>query len=49
MYTCLSYDFRMAMRWGTSNFEETEADRPEFFGQPTESPIDGSEILYFPM
>jgi hypothetical protein len=30
-----------------SSFEEEEVERPEFEGQPTISPVDGSEIRYF--
>lgn len=38
---------KLAMEWGISNFEETEQDRPEFFGITIDSPIDGTSVLYF--
>eukprot|EP00601_Ochromonadales_sp_CCMP2298_P007360 CAMPEP_0173208830 /NCGR_PEP_ID=MMETSP1141-20130122/22749_1 /TAXON_ID=483371 /ORGANISM="non described non described, Strain CCMP2298" /LENGTH=736 /DNA_ID=CAMNT_0014135355 /DNA_START=177 /DNA_END=2384 /DNA_ORIENTATION=+ len=37
-----------AMKWGMVGFEDTEQDRPEFEGEPSISPIDGSKMLYFP-
>jgi hypothetical protein len=36
------------MKWGTHGFEEEEEDRAEFEGVDTQSPIDGSEMVYFP-
>ena len=36
-----------ALRWGMTDFEQAEPDRPEFTGEPILSPIDGSETLYF--
>ncbi|KAL4144975.1 hypothetical protein PRNP1_012649 [Phytophthora ramorum] len=41
------YNSTLALEWGMSTFEEEEVERPEFEGQPTISPIDGSEIRYF--
>mmetsp|Transcript_20422 Transcript_20422/g.69393 ORF Transcript_20422/g.69393 Transcript_20422/m.69393 type:complete len:748 (+) Transcript_20422:84-2327(+) len=37
-----------SMRWGTNGFEATEQARPQFTGEVSKSPIDGSETLYFP-
>lgn len=37
-----------AMRWGMSGFEDSEQDRPLFQGIDILSPVDGSEIRYFP-
>mmetsp|Transcript_16737 Transcript_16737/g.28381 ORF Transcript_16737/g.28381 Transcript_16737/m.28381 type:complete len:742 (+) Transcript_16737:144-2369(+) len=37
-----------AMKWGMVGFEDTEQDRPEFDGEPSISPVDGSKMLYFP-
>jgi len=39
---------RYAMFWGMTGFEEEEQARPQFIGEVTKSPIDGSETLYFP-
>lgn len=39
---------RIAMRWGMSDFEQTELDRPEFNGVLINSYIDGSELKYYP-
>lgn len=36
------------MMWGTAGFEDSEQDRPEFFGEDDVSPVDGSPIKYFP-
>jgi len=36
------------MMWGTESFEDDESDRPEYQGVKSFSPVDGSEILYFP-
>eukprot|EP00644_Phytophthora_capsici_P014584 jgi/Phyca11/536486/estExt2_fgenesh1_pg.C_PHYCAscaffold_540035 len=41
------YNSTLALEWGMSTFEEEEVERPEFDGQLTTSPIDGSEIHYF--
>jgi hypothetical protein len=38
---------RKAMEWGMSNFEQIEAERPEFEGDPTYSYIDGKPMKYF--
>eukprot|EP01038_Epipyxis_sp_PR26KG_P010969 gene10969-14731_t len=37
-----------ALRWGMTDFEQTEQARPEFFGELIDSPITGEKILYFP-
>jgi hypothetical protein len=37
-----------ALQWGMLGFEETEIDRPEFFGEETKSYIDGSLTTYYP-
>jgi hypothetical protein len=37
-----------ALRWGMLGFEDTEIDRPEFFGEETRSYIDGSMTTYYP-
>lgn len=39
---------RYQMMWGTESFETDESERPEFQGVKVPSPIDGSEMLYFP-
>eukprot|EP01038_Epipyxis_sp_PR26KG_P005759 gene5759-7950_t len=39
---------RLALQWGTLDFESNENDRSEFKGETTLSFIDGSEIRYFP-
>lgn len=36
-----------ALRWGMTDFEQEEPDRPEFNGEPVTSYIDGSTMLYF--
>ncbi|OWZ01329.1 hypothetical protein PHMEG_00027307, partial [Phytophthora megakarya] len=41
------YNSTLALEWGMSTFEEEEVERPEFAGQLTTSPIDGSTIRYF--
>ena len=38
----------VAMKWGVIGSEEAEQERPEFKGKNITSPIDGSNILYFP-
>lgn len=38
---------RKAMEWGTSDFEETQSQRPEFKGVPTHSVIDGKLVKFF--
>lgn len=38
---------RKAMEWGMSNFEDVEAERPEFEGADAFSFIDGKPIKYF--
>ena len=35
----------VTLEWGTSDFESTELDRPEFFGENMKSYIDGSDIV----
>jgi hypothetical protein len=37
-----------AMKWGTVGCEDAEQTRPEFEGEPSVSPVDGSPIRYFP-
>jgi hypothetical protein len=37
-----------ALQWGMLGFEDTEIDRPEFFGEETRSYIDGSMTTYYP-
>ena len=39
---------RYAMEWGVCGFEEEEQDRPTYTGIQIKSPIDGSDITYFP-
>ena len=39
---------RIALRWGMTNFETKELDRPEFKGQLMNSFVDGAEFKYFP-
>lgn len=39
---------RLAMRWGMSEFEAIENDRPEFKGDTMVSFIDGSPMTYYP-
>ncbi|KAL3671142.1 hypothetical protein V7S43_004323 [Phytophthora oleae] len=41
------YNSTLALEWGMSTFEEEEVERPEFDGQLTTSPIDGSDMHYF--
>jgi len=36
-----------AMKWGMVGFEETEQTRPQFFGSPSRSPVNGRHYLYF--
>ena len=36
-----------AMKWGMVGFEEEQADRPQFYGEPILSPIDGKPTKYF--
>ena len=38
----------LAMRWGMSEFEDHEVQRPEYDGQIIRSYIDGSDMKYFP-
>lgn len=38
----------VASRWGMTDFEETEMERPQFFGYVKRSPITGSPYKYFP-
>lgn len=37
-----------AMRWGMTDFEKEEPDRPEFHGTLIKSYIDGEDTLFFP-
>jgi len=37
-----------AMRWGMTEFEENESDRPSFEGMKKRSPITGKIYKYFP-
>lgn len=37
-----------ALRWGMSDFEEQEQDRPEFVGEVMKSYINGRDMMYFP-
>ena len=36
------------MKWGMMSYEETEPDRPEYYGMPIHSMVTGERILYFP-
>jgi hypothetical protein len=36
------------MHWGVVGYEEDEQDRPQYVGVSTASPVDGSEMTYFP-
>ena len=38
----------MAMKWGMSDFESEEADRPEYKGEIIKSPVDGSDMTFYP-
>jgi len=38
----------IAFKWGMSDYEYEELDRPEFTGIKIDSPVDGSEMIYFP-
>jgi len=38
----------IAVLWGTTEYEETESDRPAFRGKHTTSPVDGSDMLFYP-
>ena len=37
-----------AMRWGMSDFETRETDRPEYFGELISSPVNGQRMVAFP-
>lgn len=37
----------IAMKWGTTGFEDEETERNEFKGVHTPSPIDGSDTLFY--
>lgn len=37
----------LAMKWGMSDYESLEQDRPEFHGEKMWSPVDGSLIYYY--
>uniref|UniRef100_A0A7S2G4I0 Anoctamin transmembrane domain-containing protein n=1 Tax=Florenciella parvula TaxID=236787 RepID=A0A7S2G4I0_9STRA len=37
-----------ALKWGMSDFESTEQDRPEFNGNLQWSPVDGEKMTFFP-
>ena len=37
-----------ALRWGMTDFEELEQDRPEFVGDIVKSYINGRDMMYFP-
>lgn len=37
----------VALKWGMSNFEKTETERPEFRGDEIDSYINGRKMLYF--
>ena len=37
-----------AMKWGMSDFESEEADRPEYKGEIIKSPVDGSDMTFYP-
>jgi len=39
---------RIAMKWGMSNFEDTELERPEFIGSLINSYINGRELKFYP-
>jgi len=36
------------MKWGMSDFESLEGDRPGFKGREIESYVDGSKLVFFP-
>jgi anoctamin-7 len=38
----------VTLEWGTSDFEENEMDRPEYYGDNMKSFIDGSDITWYP-
>lgn len=38
----------ISLKWGTTTFEQTEQNRPEFWGTEEKSFIDGADILYYP-
>jgi len=37
-----------AMKWGMIGFEQSEPMRPEFYGVPMYSPVDGKRVIFFP-
>lgn len=39
---------KYALEWGMSDFESTEQDRPEFYGQLQWSPVNGERVTYYP-
>lgn len=39
----------LSLRWGTTDFEEDEPERPQFHGEIIPSFIDGKQITYFPV
>ncbi|OQR99584.1 anoctamin-like protein [Achlya hypogyna] len=41
------FNARLAMQWGTTDFQEEERPRPQFEGTLVPSPITGKPILYF--
>jgi anoctamin-10/anoctamin-7 len=41
------YQATTAMSWGMTDFEEREADRPEFRGIPTKHPVTGTPTFYY--
>jgi hypothetical protein len=38
----------IGMRWGTTDFEEDEPERPQFRGEIIKSFVDGKDMKYFP-
>mmetsp|Transcript_1336 Transcript_1336/g.1776 ORF Transcript_1336/g.1776 Transcript_1336/m.1776 type:complete len:861 (+) Transcript_1336:116-2698(+) len=39
---------QVQLHWGMKGIEREQPDRPEFKGEKMSSPVDGSDILYFP-
>jgi hypothetical protein len=46
-YVCALTEARKAMEWGTSDFEATQTQRPEFLGLPVHSVVNGKIVKYF--
>jgi Calcium-activated chloride channel len=43
----LACTLSLAMKWGTHGFEDSEPDRPAFYGDEIYSYINGEEMTYF--